>query len=151
VKRKSLENERCTVARGLDVVGDWWTLLIVRDALAGVTRFNDFQRSLGAAKNILSSRLKSLVEQGLFEIRPAKDGGPYQEYVLTEKGKALVPVLVALSQWSSDYVFSRREIPSAPVDRRKRRPLNRISLRASDGRRLRNEDVEFLSGLHRPE
>lgn len=62
MRRKSLTEEKCPVARSLDIIGDWWTLLIVRDALSGVTRFNDFQRSLGAAKSSLSARLKALVE-----------------------------------------------------------------------------------------
>jgi DNA-binding HxlR family transcriptional regulator len=99
VQRKSL-SDKCPVARSLDIIGDWWALLIVRDALAGVTRFNDFGRSLGAVKNSLSTRLKTLVDQGIFEIRPASDGSAYQEYALTLKGRALAPVLIGLAQWA---------------------------------------------------
>ena len=150
MRRKSLEGEECAIARSLDVIGDWWTLLIVRDALAGVKRFNDFQRSLGAAKNILSTRLKAMVEQGIFTVRAASDGSAYQEYVLTPKGRALVPVLVALAQWSSEHVFGKRETISAPVDLKKRLPIDKIKLRSVDGRRLQFDDVEFLSNLDRP-
>ncbi|SHJ93463.1 transcriptional regulator, HxlR family [Bradyrhizobium lablabi] len=99
MSRKSLTKDKCPVARSLDIIGDWWALLIVRDALAGVTRFNDFGRSLGAAKNSLSTRLKTLVDHGIFEIRSASDGSAYQEYALTSKGRALAPVLIGLAQW----------------------------------------------------
>ena len=67
MKRKSLSEDKCPVARSLDIIGDWWTLLIVRDALAGLTRFNDFARSLGAAKGSLSARFKTLVAEGIIE------------------------------------------------------------------------------------
>jgi DNA-binding HxlR family transcriptional regulator len=147
VRRKSLSGEKCPVARGLDVIGDWWTLLIVRDALGGVTRFNDFQRSLGAAKNILSTRLKSLVEQEIFDIRPASDGSAYQEYALTSKGRALVPILIALAQWSGEHVFKPGEPISPLIDVRKNLPIKKIELKSSDGRVLRANDIRFLSGL----
>ncbi|KTC36283.1 HxlR family transcriptional regulator, partial [Pseudomonas sp. ABAC21] len=96
MKRKCLEGNGCPVARALDVVGDWWTLLIIRDAFAGVTRFGDFQKHLGVAKNILATRLKDMVEQGLLETR---DVGARSDYQLTDKGRALMPVLVTLAQW----------------------------------------------------
>jgi DNA-binding HxlR family transcriptional regulator len=93
------ETQNCSAARTLEIVGERWTLLIVRDALfRGVTRFADFQRSLGLARNVLAARLDRLVEVGLMERRPAP-GVSYQEYVLTEKGRDLQPVLVALTHW----------------------------------------------------
>lgn len=99
MKRKSLEDAPCPVARTLDVIGDWWSLLIVRDAFDGVRRFSEFQKGLGMAKNILSTRLRTLVAQGILEIAPASDGSAYQEYILTDKGRALFPVIVGLRQW----------------------------------------------------
>ena len=147
VKRKSLADEKCPMARILDIIGDWWTLLIVRDALAGVSRFNDFQRSLGAAKSSLSTRLKVLVDQGIFDIQPASDGSAYQEYVLTDKGLALAPVLTSLAQWGLAHAFKPGEQASQLVDKKTNRPLKDIELRSSDGRRLRASDIRFLSGL----
>ena len=97
MKRKSLEGNLCAVARSLEIIGDWWSLLIIRDALAGVRRFGEFQRSLGVAKNILTSRLKLLVAQGILEFAPDPAGGARQEYAPTEKGRALLPVLVGLA------------------------------------------------------
>lgn len=147
MKRTSLECESCAVARSLDVIGDWWTLLIIRDALGGLRRFGEFQRSLGAAKNILAARLKALVAQGLLEVGPASDGSAYQEYLLTEKGRALVPVLVALGQWGSAHVFKEGETSLVPLDVKTRQPLAAIQLQASDGRTLAPAEVHFDSGL----
>jgi DNA-binding HxlR family transcriptional regulator len=95
-------------------VGDWWSLLIVRDAFAGIRRFSDFKRSLGLARNILTTRLKGLVAQGVLTTEPASDGSAYQEYVLTDKGKALLPVMSALAQWGKAYLFQNEAAPSPP-------------------------------------
>jgi DNA-binding HxlR family transcriptional regulator len=97
-----------------NVVGGWWSLVIVRDAFAGIRRFSDFQRSLGLARNILTTRLKELVAQGILTTEPASDGSAYQEYVLTDKGKALLPVMSALAQWGKAYLFQNGESPSPP-------------------------------------
>jgi DNA-binding HxlR family transcriptional regulator len=146
MKRTSMEGQACSVARSLDVIGDWWTLLIVRDALAGLRRFGEFQRSLGAAKNILTTRLRALVAEGILTTAPASDGSAYQEYLLTDKGRALVPVLVALGQWGSQYVFQEGEVCFMPTDAA-RRPLQLLRPHAADGRALADTEVEFSSGL----
>ena len=95
-KRKSLQHDDCPVARAVDLVGDRWSMLIIRDAMDGISRFGDFQRNLGVARNILSDRLSALVEAGLLAIQPAADGSAYQQYVLTSKGESLFPAIVAL-------------------------------------------------------
>jgi DNA-binding HxlR family transcriptional regulator len=115
VRRKSFQGDSCPIRRSLDVVGDWWSLLIVRDAFAGIRRYSDFQRSLGSAKNILAVRLKTLVAQGILTTEPAADGSAYQEYVLTEKGRALRPVMAALAQWGKAYLYQPGEVPSSPL------------------------------------
>lgn len=89
----------CPVARFLDAIGDRWSLLIVRDAFDGSRRFGDFQRELGVARNILTDRLRRLVDAGVLELQPASDGSSYQEYVLTAAGEQLFPVVVAMRQW----------------------------------------------------
>src|ERR1700760_90364 len=89
MRRTSLRDEICPVARTLDEIGDWWTLLIVRDAFNGLKRFNEFQGSLGMAKNILSARLRMLVANGILEKRAADDGNARGEYHLTQKGRRL--------------------------------------------------------------
>jgi DNA-binding HxlR family transcriptional regulator len=129
------------VARPLDAIGDWWSLLIIRDAFDGLRRFGEFQKSLGLAKNILSARLHNLVEHGIMDVVPASDGGPYQEYVLTEKGRGLFPVLVALRQWGEAFFFSPEESHVVLVDKKSGRPVRRLELRAQDGRRLDWDDT----------
>lgn len=95
----SYEGQVCSAARSLEVVGERWSLLIIRDALfAGVTRFSEFARRLGLARNILSARLDGFVEAGIME-RVSPEGSGYQEYRLTEKGRDLVPVVIALTDW----------------------------------------------------
>jgi DNA-binding HxlR family transcriptional regulator len=89
----------CSIARALDVVGEWWSLLIVRDAFLGVTRFDEWQKRLGIARNVLTVRLDRLVAQGVFERRRYHDHPPRDEYVLTRKGRDLAPVLTALRTW----------------------------------------------------
>jgi DNA-binding HxlR family transcriptional regulator len=107
MKHKSNESSTCPVARSLDVVGQWWSLLIVRDAMLGVKRFSEFERRLGMAKNILTVRLKKLVEEGILRVVPASDGSAYREYELTRKGEDLLPVMVALRQWGDRYLFRK--------------------------------------------
>jgi DNA-binding HxlR family transcriptional regulator len=103
VKRTSFAEMHCSIAQALDVVGEWWTLLILRDAVLGVTRFEDWQRRLGVARNVLSARLETLVEQGILERRRYQDRPPRDEYVLTHKGSDLIPVLEALRVWGDRY------------------------------------------------
>ena len=98
MKRKRFTQMACPIARTLDIVGEWWTLLIVRDALVGATRFEQFRAS-GIADNILSSRLELLVDEGILERRLYQEHPPRYEYLLTEKGRDLLPVVVALGAW----------------------------------------------------
>lgn len=115
-RRKTMDGETCPVARTLAVVGERWSLLIVRDAFDGLRRFGDFQRSLGMARNILADRLRSLVEAGVLAVQPASDGSAYQEYILTPKGEALFPVVVALRQWGEHHLFAPGEAVSRLVE-----------------------------------
>lgn len=136
MKRTSFARDKCPVARSVEAVGDWWSLLIVRDAFVGVRRFGEFQKSLGVAKNILTVRLKKLVADGVMALVPASDGSAYQEYVLTDKGRGLFLVIAALGQWScSGHEFRL-------VDREKGQAV-RLELRAEDGRTLGADDVQL--------
>lgn len=139
MKRKSLENDACPVARSLEAAGDAWSMLIVRDAFAGMKRFGEFQRSLGVAKNILTTRLRKLVALGVLEQVPAADGSAYREYVLTEKGRGLFLVLVALGQWGCG-------VSGFDLVDLKKGKLVRLELRAKDGRKVALEDVRLVHG-----
>jgi len=103
MRRKSFGNMQCPIARSLDRVGEWWSILILRDASLGLTRFDEFQESLGIAPNILTRRLKALVEAGLLERRRYSERPPRDEYVLTEAGRDFRPVLWALLAWGNKH------------------------------------------------
>jgi DNA-binding HxlR family transcriptional regulator len=135
----------CGVARPLDAIGDWWSLLIIRDAFDGLRRFGEFQKSLGLAKNILSARLRNLVSHGIMDTVPASDGSPYQEYVLTPKGRGLFPVLVALRQWGEEFFFEPGEPHVTLVDKENGSPVQRLRLLAEDGRLLGPADTVIRS------
>jgi DNA-binding HxlR family transcriptional regulator len=141
VKRTSFEGDACPIARALDVIGDWWSLLIIRDAMLGRRRFGEFQKSLGLAKNILATRLRMLAEEGILATAPASDGSAYQEYVLTEKGRGLFPVLVALRQWSETFDAHPEGIGTCLVDRENGRLVRTLELHAQDGRLLGIDDT----------
>jgi len=141
VKRISHQDSLCGVARPMDAIGDGWSLLIVRDAFGGSRRFSEFQKSLGLAKNILAARLRHLVAHGIMETAAAADGSAYQEYVLTEKGRGLFPLLVALRQWGEAFFFEPGETHARLVDRKTGRPVPRLEPRAQDGRVLKPEDT----------
>jgi DNA-binding HxlR family transcriptional regulator len=141
VKRTSLKGDQCPVARSLDVIGDWWSLLIIRDAAVGKRRFGEFQRSLGLAKNILTQRLRALLDQGIMKLEPPSDGSAYQEYVLTAKGHGIFPILVALRQWSEEFDDHPEEIGTILVDRAEGRPVRKLALHSEDGRLLTAADT----------
>jgi DNA-binding HxlR family transcriptional regulator len=136
------DDEPCPVARTLDVVGDRWSLLIVRDAFDGMRRFGDFQRNLGMARNILADRLRKLVEAGILELQAASDGTAYQEYVLTAKGESLFPVVVALRQWGEHHLFERGERRSVLVDKRTGKSIPFMAPKAKDGSVLAADQTE---------
>lgn len=101
MKRKSFRDMECPIARGLDRVGEWWSILILRDAMNGATRFDEFQKGLGIAPNMLSRRLDALVEAGLLARRRYSDHPPRDEYVLTPRGWDFRPVVIALFAWGN--------------------------------------------------
>jgi DNA-binding HxlR family transcriptional regulator len=101
MQRKSFGNMQCPVARSLERVGEWWSILILRDAFAGMTRFDEFQKSLNIAPNILTRRLSALVDDGMLERRLYCERPPRHEYVLTERGRDFRPVLISLQTWGN--------------------------------------------------
>ncbi|MDE1166106.1 MAG: helix-turn-helix domain-containing protein [Pseudomonas sp.] len=131
---------QCPVARALEAVGERWSLLIIRDAFDGMRRFGEFQKSLGLAKNMLAARLKTLVEVGVFDVKPASDGSAYKEYALTDRGRQVFPVVVALRQWGEQQLFAPGETHSQLVDNQQGQAVAPLQVRALDGRPLAPED-----------
>ncbi len=100
---RTYDDQNCSVARSLEVLGDRWTLLVIRDAFLGVRRFDDFQRSLGVARNVLADRLARLVEEGILERRRYQERPERFEYRMTAKGVDLLPVTMSLMKWGDRY------------------------------------------------
>lgn len=115
MKRASFADMNCSVAQALEVVGEWWTLLIIRDAFFGITRFEDFHHRLGISRNILAARLDGLVDHGVLERRAYSDHPPRHDYLLTAKGRDLWRVVAALRQWGDRWVFGRGHEPVVAV------------------------------------
>lgn len=106
---RTYEGQDCSIARTLEVVGERWTLLVLRECFLGTARFDDFQRRLGVARNVLQTRLERLLEEGVLERRPYQERPLRHEYVLTREGRELLPVLLALLEWGD-----RHRAPDGP-------------------------------------
>ncbi len=105
MKRTTLAAAPCPIARSLDEVGEWWSLLILRDAMLGSTRFDEFQRGIGLATNMLARRLRALVDAGLLERQPYQQRPLRHEYRLTDKGRDFLPVLLAMADWGNRWLL----------------------------------------------
>jgi DNA-binding HxlR family transcriptional regulator len=104
VRKASFANMNCSIAQSLEILGEWWTLLILRDCFLGIRRFDDFVERLGISRNVLTNRLDTLVDAGVLERRPYDEARGRYDYVLTDKGRALWPVMVALRQWGDEWI-----------------------------------------------
>lgn len=141
MKTKSFADMQCSIARTLEHVGSWWSLLILRDAMMGAQRFTHFQKSLGIARNTLTSRLGDLIESGIMEKVPASDGSAYEAYVLTERGRDLAPVIIALSQWGDKWVAHEKGPATEITVKASGERLPRIWPRHEDGALMDLKDV----------
>ena len=135
MRRKSFGNMQCPIARSLERVGEWWSILILRDASLGLSRFDEFQESLGIAPNILTRRLKALVEAGLLERRRYSERPPRDEYVLTEAGRDFRPVLWALLAWGNKH-FAPEGASVVVVDSKTGVEANPVLVDGNSGRPL---------------
>jgi DNA-binding HxlR family transcriptional regulator len=135
--------EECALPKALEAVGERWSFLILRGTFNGLAHFEEFQSTLGIARNILSNRLVRLVEHGILQREPDPADRRRIAYRLTDKGRELLPVLIALRQWGERWVSG---VPSNPVlvDRQSRRPVASMAVRAADGRPLTLSELEWL-------
>jgi len=146
MSRKRFHDMNCGIAQSLEVLGDWWTLLIVRNAFFGMRRFADFESDLGIAKNVLSTRLQHLVDHAILERVEVGRRGSRFEYRLTEKGEALLPVLTALREWSDTWIYGRGNEPVIVKDRRSGRRVSALRVRDAEGRALGRRDLRTEPG-----
>jgi DNA-binding HxlR family transcriptional regulator len=146
MQRKSFSGMNCSVARALDEVGEWWSLLIVRECTQGTERFDEFQKQLGIARNILTARLERLTELGILERFPLEDRANTDGYRLTRKGEELYPVLVALMQWGDRWLAPNGKPPTRLVDDASGAPIEQIVVRRERGESLSFRNVRFAPG-----
>jgi DNA-binding HxlR family transcriptional regulator len=138
MQRTSFDSVRCPIARSLERVGEWWSILILRDALLGMTRFDDFQASLGIAPNMLTRRLRALTEAGLLERRRYNDKPPRYEYVLTERGRDFRPVMLAMMAWGNRH-FAAEGQAMQLIDERTGEVAEPVMVDARTGERIDRE------------
>src|ERR1700740_3363943 len=145
VKQSRLANEECPMARAMEVIGDRWTILILREAYYGVTRFDEFEHYVGVAPNILSNRLKRLIGAGMMNRVPRPEHSGRYDYVLTEKGRDFFPAYLALKKWGDDWLAEAEGPQVVFRERGAGRAVESPELRTPSGRRLRLEDVEVVA------
>jgi DNA-binding HxlR family transcriptional regulator len=136
-----LNEEACPVARGLSVIGDRWTMLVLRDCFLGVRRFDQFQERLGITRHVLADRLRKLEAEGVLRREPYQANPPRHEYRLTEKGKALYPVLLSLIGWANHYVPTEAPPPYELVSRETGQPIEPALIDDRTGARLSHRTV----------
>ncbi|GAA4572113.1 winged helix-turn-helix transcriptional regulator [Planotetraspora kaengkrachanensis] len=145
MQRTSFSGAECPMAASLDQVGDWWSMLILRDAFDGYSRFDEFERSLGIAPNMLTRRLKALVAAGVLSRRPYQQRPVRYEYVLTERGRRFLPVLLALSTWG-DELRADGERPVIVVDSETGREIDPVLVDRKTGEPITASGVRFAAG-----
>ncbi len=135
----------CSIKKSMDIFGDRWSVLILREMFLGTTRFADFQRNLGIAKNILSARLQKLEEHGIISKRRLNTETSWNEYLPTEAGTDLLIVLCAMVQWGDRWLQGPGGAPMDIVDRQTKRPIDSLAL-ARRGKTLDRENIQFRPG-----
>jgi len=144
MKLKSFAGMNCSLAQTLNIVGERWSLLIIRDASFGLSRFDDFQKSLGVARNMLSTRLKQLTEAGI--LMKVSDRSGRFKYKLTEKGWDLMPVLLSMTHWGDKHVPDERGERVVFVDKESGRPVEPMTVHNADGKPVRYFEVKPTLG-----
>src|SRR6476620_5504233 len=145
MQHKSFEKMSCPIARSLERVGEWWSMLIMRDALHGMTRFDEFQNSLGIAPNMLTRRLNSLVEAGLLDRRRYSEHPPRHEYVPTVRGRDLRPVIISLLAWGNKH-FAPEGPSVVLINRKTGAAVDPILADPATGRPVEEPDYALAAG-----
>ncbi|WP_344209802.1 helix-turn-helix domain-containing protein [Kribbella sancticallisti] len=139
------EDLACPLSTTVRHVGEWWTLLILHDAFDGFTRFDEFQRNLKISSSMLTTRLKTLVDDGLLERRLYQDRPPRYEYVLTELGRSLRPVIITLAAWGNERLAAE-ERTMILVDAETGEEVEPVVVDAATGRRIDGPGFVFTAG-----
>jgi DNA-binding HxlR family transcriptional regulator len=142
--RKSLADHSCSVARVVDIIGDQWSLLILRESFLGVSTFSGYMNELGISRNILSTRLNTLIKHNILDKETV--GNKRYRYRLTDSGTELLPVLITILQWGDKWIFGTKGEPVIVLDKDTRSPIQRVGIISRDGRFLNINDLLFEVG-----
>lgn len=146
MRRTRFDDWDCSIARTVDLLGDWWTPMVVRAAFLGARRFDDFRTGLGIPRNVLAERLRTLVEDGVLDRIPYQDRPPRHEYRLTDKGLALFPVVVTMMRWGDEWLdWGGHGPPVKLVDRETGEEVDPVLVDARTGERLDPRRVRAVS------
>jgi len=146
MQRASFRDMNCSIAQTLEVIGEWWTILILRDLFLGVSRFDDFHARLGISRNILNDRLRGLVEAGVVEKVLYQEHPPRSDYRLTAKGRALWPVLTAMRQWGDEWEPNPAGPPVEAVHATCGHVMHAVMHCSACGERLAGRDLRLRRG-----
>jgi len=146
MKPEKFDPLRRSVGHVLDIIGEGWSILIIREAFLGTRRFEEFQGRLGIARNILTARLKKLCASEILNRVPVKEGAKRHEYRLTTKGRDMMPLLIALTQWGDKWVFGENNEPLIFLDREHGEPIAPVKVYSARGVELRPRDVTVRAG-----
>ncbi len=143
---QALRDIDCAVAQSLSVIGDWWSLLILRESFSGTKKFDDFLENLGISTSVLSSRLKALTNEGIFVKQPSPEDGRSFEYVRTPQGNELYPVIIALFQWGEKHYPGDGGERAILKDKETLKPIKGVYVLSQDGKTLQAKDVVTITG-----
>ncbi|MEZ0232921.1 MAG: winged helix-turn-helix transcriptional regulator [Methylophilaceae bacterium] len=145
METKSFDQMSCSVARSLEHVGEWWNILIIRDAMHGIKRFDGFVKSLGITPNTLTRRLNGLVEAGLLTKQRYSEHPPRDEYILSDKGREFFPILATLMAWGNKH-YSPHGIDTLLVDAKTKHQITPVLIDKHTGRELNADEILFCAG-----
>ena len=146
MQRTNFDHLSCSVARTMNIIGEWWTPLILRDIFSGIHRFDVLRRHLGISRKVLTNRLNTLVENEIVERVLYQENPDRYEYRLTERGRDLFPVIVALMTWGDKWIFGAQEPPVQLVDRETNNVIQPLLISADTGQEIRYENVRMRLG-----
>jgi len=146
MSKKKFDNLDCSVAQALSQIGEHWTLMILRNAMHGIRRFEDFQTELNISPTVLSSRLKSMVKNDILYQKKSKKDGRSIEYRLTQKGLDVYPIIVSLLDFGEKYMPSGKGPRIQLVEKRSGKPVRKVRVQSEDGRDLTPFDVKVVAG-----
>ena len=143
---KNIDKLNCSVANALNIIGDGWTILILREAFFGSRRFEDFQKHLGIARNILTARLNKLCDHGVLARVPIKEGARRNEYKLTPMGRDLHAILIGLTQWGDRWLLKEQGAPVLFVERATGKEVADLEILTKDGKKLKARELAVKPG-----